>query len=355
MKRMKRQARSRIAQPGNVSADELPGSSGEDTFSMSCAPVKDSATEEEAQHQSGPAEDRVMDQECPDPMATDEPADLGAADIDEVLIDDEWGIGKLLCVGEGARGAILRKCCSSDIPVIHNDVEPALGANATARESLLRLAEEAVHAEDPSRAVSGVMVAALPLLYGVLPRDQHGAGLTPHPHLMEKYTIPEELKGYTVTGVQVYQSSKACDNCDQHISDQHYWSCTEDCTVDFCVRCYDEMVALFQGRDLEHVNWVVQFITKLATAVLHGLSSPDRGSLVQRLAFDWPSVLFDHLVNAVVDVANASLVHVEDNCKILEGVEFLSLIHISEPTRLLSISYAVFCLKKKKKTQTRRE
>src|SRR5678816_3192379 len=27
---------------------------------------------------------------------------------------------------------------------------------------------------------------------------------------------------------------------------------------------------------------------------------------------------------------------------------YLSLIHISEPTRLLSISYAVFCLKKKK-------
>eukprot|EP00658_Telonema_sp_P-2_P000610 TRINITY_DN10228_c0_g1_i3.p1 TRINITY_DN10228_c0_g1~~TRINITY_DN10228_c0_g1_i3.p1 ORF type:complete len:125 (+),score=46.94 TRINITY_DN10228_c0_g1_i3:118-492(+) len=30
----------------------------------------------------------------------------------------------------------------------------------------------------------------------------------------------------------------------------------------------------------------------------------------------------------------------------------LSLIHISEPTRLLSISYAVFCLKKKKKKTT---
>src|SRR5678816_356836 len=29
----------------------------------------------------------------------------------------------------------------------------------------------------------------------------------------------------------------------------------------------------------------------------------------------------------------------------------LSLIHISEPTRLLSISYAVFCLKKKKQTK----
>eukprot|EP00658_Telonema_sp_P-2_P053387 TRINITY_DN418_c0_g1_i11.p1 TRINITY_DN418_c0_g1~~TRINITY_DN418_c0_g1_i11.p1 ORF type:complete len:135 (-),score=19.07 TRINITY_DN418_c0_g1_i11:57-461(-) len=31
----------------------------------------------------------------------------------------------------------------------------------------------------------------------------------------------------------------------------------------------------------------------------------------------------------------------------------LSLIHISEPTRLLSISYAVFCLKKKKKKTMR--
>src|SRR5450756_492755 len=33
------------------------------------------------------------------------------------------------------------------------------------------------------------------------------------------------------------------------------------------------------------------------------------------------------------------------------AVEYLSLIHISEPTRLGMISYAVFCLKKKKKTQ----
>src|SRR5665809_165672 len=32
----------------------------------------------------------------------------------------------------------------------------------------------------------------------------------------------------------------------------------------------------------------------------------------------------------------------------------LSLIHISEPTRLRRISYAVFCLKKKKKTKTKK-
>ncbi len=33
----------------------------------------------------------------------------------------------------------------------------------------------------------------------------------------------------------------------------------------------------------------------------------------------------------------------------LDTLVVLSLIHISEPTRLLSISYAVFCLKKKKR------
>eukprot|EP00658_Telonema_sp_P-2_P018870 TRINITY_DN1738_c0_g1_i2.p1 TRINITY_DN1738_c0_g1~~TRINITY_DN1738_c0_g1_i2.p1 ORF type:complete len:405 (+),score=100.40 TRINITY_DN1738_c0_g1_i2:142-1356(+) len=37
-----------------------------------------------------------------------------------------------------------------------------------------------------------------------------------------------------------------------------------------------------------------------------------------------------------------------------DHILFLSLIHISEPTRLLSISYAVFCLKKKKKTKKHR-
>src|SRR5678815_3169932 len=36
---------------------------------------------------------------------------------------------------------------------------------------------------------------------------------------------------------------------------------------------------------------------------------------------------------------------------VIGNVMYLSLIHISEPTRLLSISYAVFCLKKKKTKQ----
>src|SRR5674536_369977 len=41
--------------------------------------------------------------------------------------------------------------------------------------------------------------------------------------------------------------------------------------------------------------------------------------------------------------------NIPDNDKLVCNEICLSLIHISEPTRLLSISYAVFCLKKKKK------
>src|SRR5450756_2694338 len=40
--------------------------------------------------------------------------------------------------------------------------------------------------------------------------------------------------------------------------------------------------------------------------------------------------------------------HARRQRKVIEGGAHLSLIHISEPTRLGMISYAVFCLKKKK-------
>ena len=39
--------------------------------------------------------------------------------------------------------------------------------------------------------------------------------------------------------------------------------------------------------------------------------------------------------------------HKQGSCLVKKSLDRLSLIHISEPTRLLSISYAVFCLKKK--------
>eukprot|EP00658_Telonema_sp_P-2_P059005 TRINITY_DN47655_c0_g1_i1.p1 TRINITY_DN47655_c0_g1~~TRINITY_DN47655_c0_g1_i1.p1 ORF type:complete len:115 (-),score=8.65 TRINITY_DN47655_c0_g1_i1:44-388(-) len=53
--------------------------------------------------------------------------------------------------------------------------------------------------------------------------------------------------------------------------------------------------------------------------------------------------VLDDLKNVVVEKPN-----VGDEIKMEKHRHGLSLIHISEPTRLLSISYAVFCLKKKK-------
>ena len=51
---------------------------------------------------------------------------------------------------------------------------------------------------------------------------------------------------------------------------------------------------------------------------------------------------------AFSEASGDCLVRTEGNDKaLIQAARDLSLIHISEPTRLLSISYAVFCLKKK--------
>ena len=64
-------------------------------------------------------------------------------------------------------------------------------------------------------------------------------------------------------------------------------------------------------------------------------------------------------VSIIIPVYNSAPVIERCLCSVLkqswQNLEIilvdLSLIHISEPTRLLSISYAVFCLKKKIKTK----
>src|SRR5680860_89202 len=52
-------------------------------------------------------------------------------------------------------------------------------------------------------------------------------------------------------------------------------------------------------------------------------------------------------------IIDRALPDVRDGLKpVHRRILYLSLIHISEPTRRTPISYAVFCLKKKKKLQT---
>src|SRR5660397_209231 len=58
-----------------------------------------------------------------------------------------------------------------------------------------------------------------------------------------------------------------------------------------------------------------------------------------------------HLPLSVEAQAEARILMLSSN-NILSPAHGLSLIHISEPTRLRRISYAVFCLKKKKKKKT---
>eukprot|EP00658_Telonema_sp_P-2_P016925 TRINITY_DN16554_c0_g1_i4.p2 TRINITY_DN16554_c0_g1~~TRINITY_DN16554_c0_g1_i4.p2 ORF type:complete len:117 (+),score=33.77 TRINITY_DN16554_c0_g1_i4:45-353(+) len=75
------------------------------------------------------------------------------------------------------------------------------------------------------------------------------------------------------------------------------------------------------------------------TRAAAGISLYQRGA-----AYGIPGAEVDGMdVVAVQEAAEKAVKH----CRSGKG-PYLSLIHISEPTRLLSISYAVFCLKKKK-------
>ena len=69
-------------------------------------------------------------------------------------------------------------------------------------------------------------------------------------------------------------------------------------------------------------------------------------------ATGWPSIweqIFVPLCAAVCILFFGTKMHAVAAKTGYVTVQDLSLIHISEPTRLLSISYAVFCLKKKNK------
>ena len=71
-------------------------------------------------------------------------------------------------------------------------------------------------------------------------------------------------------------------------------------------------------------------------------------ALVQVLALVLVLVLVLALVLGLVQALVQELVQVLVQELVLESVLELSLIHISEPTRRRGISYAVFCLKKKR-------
>ena len=90
----------------------------------------------------------------------------------------------------------------------------------------------------------------------------------------------------------------------------------------------------FLGFDMDTINWFKSYLSERKQVVdLEGTIS---STVDMQLGVPQGSILGPILFLIYVNDIN--------NC---DSTATLSLIHISEPTRLLSISYAVFCLKKK--------
>eukprot|EP00434_Breviolum_minutum_P019046 symbB.v1.2.016791.t1/scaffold1270.1/size227213/3 len=114
----------------------------------------------------------------------------------------------------------------------------------------------------------------------------------------------------TISGI-AYHTKRACDNCDRPIEDRMWFACAEGCEVDFCARCHTMLQQLFEGRDLERSLWTDSFTSQCAKAALRAPPT-QRQAFIDILAFDWPLQMFQDLVRAVADVADAKVVHLQD-------------------------------------------
>ena len=168
--------------------------------------------------------------------------------------------------------------------------------------------------------IEALLAFALPLLVDALPKDRRGTSVVPHPHPLQKQVMPDSAQAITISGQMYFETNRACDNCDAHIQDREFWHCQDGCDVDFCKKCYEQLESLFANRDIQHSLWVVQFIWFVSQKILSA-SPTEREIILRDLAFQWPIHMFQQLVKAVVDVADASVVHVEDrlmiNCELV--------------------------------------
>src|SRR5678815_2460142 len=88
---------------------------------------------------------------------------------------------------------------------------------------------------------------------------------------------------------------------------------------------------------------------QIPEGLFRGMSRPAADELQHDLALMRPKTMLNQIDALPCPKSQRPLRHGDMQSDAREHrLHMLSLIHISEPTRLLSISYAVFCLKKKK-------
>jgi hypothetical protein len=174
-----------------------------------------------------------------------------------------------------------------------------------------------------SEVLSALVAQVLPLVSNVLPRDETGAAVRPHPHPLEKKTCDNDrLRGFDqLTGEMIFRTNKTCDQCNTTITTQNFYTCTKGCDFDFCAACKEEMDKLLEMSDEQHVIWAVEAVSQVA-GMIWQLPLTERENLVNSLARDWRLGLFEQLVAAVVDVANSKVVHIEDSRNIMGDRSF---------------------------------
>eukprot|EP00930_Biecheleria_cincta_P086845 TRINITY_DN76096_c0_g1_i1.p1 TRINITY_DN76096_c0_g1~~TRINITY_DN76096_c0_g1_i1.p1 ORF type:complete len:749 (-),score=157.85 TRINITY_DN76096_c0_g1_i1:128-2335(-) len=180
------------------------------------------------------------------------------------------------------------------------------------------------------------LAISIPLLSGALPRDERGLCVVPHQHKLKQRRLSSGRRIQNEAGCLVYNTKRACDNCDKPIEDRTWFACAEGCEVDFCSRCHRRLEQTFEGRDVELAAWAGDLVGRVAELVLRSSAAPERLALIRLLAFEWPLGLFQELVRAVADVADARVVHRQDgsNCDIAADSCFWQVLGLLQLLRL---------------------
>jgi hypothetical protein len=221
------------------------------------------------------------------------------------------------------REAVLEAFTEEPLPVLDasTPADSADDVDSVAIDSPPKVAMKEARTES-SPWVLTTLAALLPLLSDALPRDANGICIIPHQHDMDKNEAQEGAPVMGGSGRLVFRTNKICDNCGARITDRYYFHCAEQCDIDFCEECYKKSQELLDGflertGGIDHATmrrrlfWVIDIAERIGAQVLH-LSALARTRFANELAFNWPTSMFEKLVQSIIDIVNAKVVHVQD-------------------------------------------